>query len=277
MPYSQIKYLSRYVSMWDLSRAFEKRRLTTVYDRVKDDILVEAMDDFPGVYMSWHLGGEDMSNMLDDVVLVFPRDLVSKQKTFHLNLCDKNGYFIEGGTFFHDDEPPDLAQSRADKLKLGGRGVTPVSAEMNEVVFHDAVSMHLCVKIYCRNVAEVRAAVPRWWKGKVARLPKHKMPKRAVNLPAQLSKHLNTASRPCRVFFTDIRYTGMDCPVMVDGKPRTKSSDVFVRKIAARTAYDDGGRFKKMTGSAIEAELAENGVYTQSFLASRTRTKGGRD
>lgn len=262
MGFEQIAYLSHYTTARNLQSIFGHGKILTDYDRWKMDIQssvsttntqkkkFKVTDQFPGVFMSWHLGGESMENQFGSVILVFPRDLVRLQRNFHLNLCDKNGFFIEKGTFFHDDMPPDLAEGRS---------------EMNEIVFHDSVKIKLCKYIYCRNsdtLEMVSRFAPKWVE---VRLAPERFPRRAVVLARELRKHLNTESLPCRVFRTDIGYTGIPCEAK---HPRRVSSAKFVRDIAVKAGYSLE-RISGLSAKDIEALMTKDGVYTRSFLERR--------
>lgn len=158
---------------------------------------------------------------------------------------------------------PDLAATRRGK---GGDGD---GAEMNEVVFHDSVPARLCVKMYCADPQAVARALPPWWKGRVLAMP-DRYPSRPVGLPRGLRGLLDRVAMPCRVFLTDINYTGIDCPV----GGRKRSSDAYVRRIAALAGYP-AERFARSRGREIEAALLEDDAYTRAFL-DKDLGRGGR-
>ena len=192
MPFDQVRFLTHQTRSEWLPSIFGSGSVMTAYDRWKSGVRAWNMSapeaarkrfavgaEFPGVFMSWHLGGERCL-VAGDVVMVFPRDLLLEQRNFHLNVCDKNGFFIEGGTFFGGDAGvPDLAATRRGKGEEGDDG------EMNEVVFHDSVPARLCVKMYCADPEKARRALPSWWKGRVLAMP-DRFPSRPVGLPRGL-------------------------------------------------------------------------------------------
>jgi hypothetical protein len=277
MPFDQVRFLTHQTRSEWLPSIFGSGSVMTAYDRWKSGVRAWNMSapeaarkrfavgaEFPGVFMSWHLGGERCL-VAGDVVMVFPRDLLLEQRNFHLNVCDKNGFFIEGGTFFGGDAGvPDLAATRRGKGEEGDDG------EMNEVVFHDSVPARLCVKMYCADPEKARRALPSWWKGRVLAMP-DRFPSRPVGLPRGLRGLLDRESMPCRVFLTDINYTGIDC--LVGGRKR--SSDAYVRRIAALAGYP-AKRFARSKGREIEAVLMKDGAYTRAFLGKDAASPGFR-
>ena len=260
MGLEQIAFLSHFTTAAAFRSILARGKLLTAYDRWKRGISnsvatlpqasskqFEIGDEFPGVFMSWHLGGESFDRMFAPVVLVFPRDLIRRQKNFHLNLCDKNGFFIEHGTFFFDDPVPDLAAGRSD---------------MNEVAFHDSVPIKLCRTAYCRDAdtfRHVSSFAPKWLK--VAKMPK-RFPLRPAVLPRELLPLLDTGSPPCRVFLTDINYTGIECEAK---HPARVASVSYVREIAVRAGYERS-RVAKMKSKDIEAMMRRDGAYLRCFL-----------
>ena len=283
MGFEEIKYLSHFTSMDNLPGIVRDGALLTSYDRwrrrtaytgnatgtaVRTDEFSIGQE-FPGVYMSWHLGGEAPSDD-DEITLLFGRDLVLRQKNFHLNLADKNGYFMEGGTFFHDDAVPDLAGTRAFKAR---HGLRQARVEMNEVVFHDSVSMDLCEAILVTGdsalLAKVKAGLPAAWAAKTRRLAKGRpLPSKPIGTTRP--EAMNTASLACRVFLTDIWYTGFRVPLRVPGTSRTRySSGVrYVRAVARLAGVDARTLARLGTAKAIESHMADAGIYTACFLRS---------
>jgi hypothetical protein len=191
--------------------------------------------------------------------MLFPCDLLLKQRNWHLNLCDKNGFLSEGGTFYAGDDLPDLAASRG----LPG-------SDANEVVFHDRISVRLCSRVLCRTpeaMAAVKTAVASL-KGRgpipaVSHLPAARFQSRRIRLRSGAAPFLDLTSEPCRVFYTDINYTGVPCG------PRKSSSVRFVRQVAMRAGYTPASLSGK-SAAQIEKMLAADGAYTRCMM-SRAR------
>ena len=275
MSFEQIRFLSHYTTVSGLASALKHGLLLTQYDRWRLGVSspgvsslptlrgskFEIGDEFPGLFMSWHLGGEGTDGVFGSVVLLFPRDLIREQKNFHLNLCDKNGMFIEGGTFFHDSrDVPDLATD---------------GSHVNEVVFHNSVPIALCARVLCFD-NETRSAVerllPRRWAGRT-RILGRKFPVRALTMRSSVGpmthKLLDLTTPPCKVFLTDINFTGIDnCP----GK-RKKTSSPYVRMIAERAGYPMHTT-RGMKPREVESMLKKDGAYIRCFLNSTSSRRG---
>lgn len=295
MGLEEIKYLTHFTTARNLPGIIRDGSLLTGYDRWRRRTSYEGNastgavrgakfrvnDEFPGVFMSWHLGGETPSPY-GDITLVFGRDLVREQKNFHLNLADKNGFFIEGGTYFRGDDVPRLEETRAFKMR---HGLGRADAEMNEIVFHDSVSMALCEAILVSGdaamLAEVKASLPAAWAAKTRRLRGRGI----AALPVAATRTtrpemLNTTSLACRVFRTDIGYTGFRVAVRVPGtsRARYRSGVRYVRDIARLAGVDDGTLARLRTAKAIERHMTDSDLYTACFLRSgraSVATKGG--
>lgn len=283
MGFEEIRYLAHNTSIRNLAGIVRDGALLTEYDvwRRKKRAGTSAFqlsDAFPGVYMSWHLGGERVSLFFGAVALIFGRDLVRRQRNFHLNLADKNGYLIEQGTFFQGDEAvPSLAAAREFMLKHGD----PIAQYAhNEVVFHDSVPFGLCEAILVagggEKLAEVKAMLPPDLAAKVRRIGEEWMPTRAVT--TKRPDLLDTTSPPCQVFYSDVRYSGIptalprfDASGAVQARPRYRSGVRFVREIAKRAGVDAMTVARLGTSEKIEAFMEKKGVYLRAFLDSGRR------
>jgi hypothetical protein len=118
---------------------------------------------------------------------------------------------------------------------------------------------------------KLKTYIPSWWKGTISLLPKTELfPRTTVVLPKGLHKHLNTINEPCRVFLTDINYTGIDCLIKRNNRFYKKSSDNFVRKIARLAGYPPA-IFINTKGTEIESALKKDDAYTKHYLLSRRK------
>ena len=93
---------------------------------------------FPGIFMTlvtkYNINTE--SYYPGKNVLIFSKELL-KQKNYHINIQDANGMLNENITFF-----PWQLEELISKIKED-----PIKYNMNEVVFHDNISMKYCCKI----------------------------------------------------------------------------------------------------------------------------------
>ena len=93
-------------------------------------------DQFPGVYLTLITKDNIKSEKLysGKYVLIFSRKLLN-QKNYHINIQDNNGMITETNTYY-----PWNINEAVDKIKKSTENTT-----MNEVVFHDPISMkYLC-------------------------------------------------------------------------------------------------------------------------------------
>lgn len=283
MGFEEIRYLAHNTTIRNLAGIVRDGALLTEYDvwRRKKRAATSAFqlsDAFPGLFMSWHLGGESVRTFFGAVTLIFGRDLVRLQRNFHLNLADKNGYLIEQGTYFQgDDDVPDLAAAREFMSK---HNVPYAPYAHNEVVFHDSVPIGLCEAILVsgggEKLAEVKAMLPPDVAAKVRRMGEERMPTRAVT--TKRPELLDRTSPPCRVFYSDVRYNGIpfglprfDASGVVQAMPRYRSGVGFVREIAARAGVDKATVARLGTAKKIEAFMEAKGIYLRAFLESGRR------
>ena len=283
MGFEEIRYLAHKTSVRNLAGIVRDGALLTEYDvwrrkKRAGKSAFQLSDAFPGLFMSWHLGGERVGLFFGAVALIFGRDLVRRQRNFHLNLADKNGYLIEQGTFFQGDECiPNLAEAR-DFMVRHGDPNAPYA--FNEVVFHDSVPFGLCEAILVsggvERVAEVKAMLPPDVAAKVRLMGKERMPARAVT--TKRPELLDTTSPPCRVFYSDVRYSGIptalprfDASGAVQARPRYRSGVGFVREIARRAGVDAATLSRLGTAKEIEAFMESNGIYLRAFIESGRR------
>jgi len=105
-------------------------------------------DQYPGCYFTLITKYNRLTEELfpGKYCLIFSRNLL-KQLNYHINICDNNGFITEENTLF-----PWNLKKTVDKIKLNTN--IPASKEkinyhlMNEVVFHDPISMkYLCLDI----------------------------------------------------------------------------------------------------------------------------------
>ena len=105
-------------------------------------------DQYPGVYFTLITTDNRLSEELYPGMncLIFSRNLL-KQFNYHINVTDNNGFISEGNTFF-----PCNLKKAVEKIKENVS--LPIDEQninyqrMNEVVFHDPISMkYLCMDI----------------------------------------------------------------------------------------------------------------------------------
>lgn len=95
---------------------------------------------FPGVYLSIIT-----KNTIETIkynckyILIFSIKLL-KQKNFHINIKDYNGFINENNTYFYWD------------LNKALEIINDTNADLNEIIFHDSISMkYLSMIIYSKN------------------------------------------------------------------------------------------------------------------------------
>ena len=112
------------------------------------EIKTRGIDQHPGCYFSLITKYNRLTEKLfpGTDCLIFSRNLL-KQINYHINICDNNGFITEENTFF-----PWNLEEAVKRIKENAN--LPLDEEkvnyhrMNEVIFHDAVSMdYLCLNI----------------------------------------------------------------------------------------------------------------------------------
>jgi hypothetical protein len=154
----------------------------------------ENKDQFPGVYFSlvskYNIDTE--SYFPAKYLYIFSKDLL-KQKNYHMNIHDSNGSINESRTYFAWQ-----LEQFVDKIKED-----PYKYNMNEVVFHDNISMAFCCKKLDRGVDI--------------------LPHKAMTTKATVDKH----KLPFYCFMNEDTYTGY---------PPIKSSSIRWFKTLAKVA-----------------------------------------
>jgi len=112
------------------------------------EIKTKGIDQHPGCYFSLITKYNRLTEKLfpGTDCLIFSRNLL-KQINYHINICDNNGFITEENTFF-----PWNLEEAVKRIKENAN--LPLDEEnvnyhrMNEVIFHDPVSMdYLCVNM----------------------------------------------------------------------------------------------------------------------------------
>ena len=112
------------------------------------EIQIRGIDQHPGCYFSLITKDNRLTEKLfpGTDCLIFSRNLL-KQINYHINICDNNGFITEENTFF-----PWNLEEAVKRIKENAK--LPLDKEkvnyhrMNEVIFHDAVSMdYLCLNM----------------------------------------------------------------------------------------------------------------------------------
>ena len=230
-----------------------------------------SSDEFPGLYTSYVVHRDDFAPMSADIVLVFGRDLL-RQKNFHLNLSNLNGWFAAGNTFFPEDVNQSFLKRARAYLRRHG-----VATDDNEVVFHDGLDTRLVEYILVgggtqtkqtKLISNLRRALPRSYAKKLMRIEDFD---RSKPVKTSSPRHLNLTSEAVRLFYTPYtRYTGVQNPFNVYGKINPRVALRYVREMA----FVYGGvprarlsRFKSVL--SLENFLEKKGIYLQSFAAER--------
>jgi len=114
----------------------------------------QQFQQFPGVYFSLITKDNIFTEELyfGKNCLIFSRNLL-KQKNYHINISDNNGFITETNTYF-----PCNIEEAIKKIKENSQITktddTPFSEHIeyysNEVVFHDPISMELCCLDYVK-------------------------------------------------------------------------------------------------------------------------------
>ena len=108
------------------------------WTELKTSSIDNSDDQFPGVYLTLITKDNIKSEKLysGKYVLIFSRKLLN-QKNYHINIQDNNGMITETNTYYHWN-----INEAVDKIKKSTENTT-----MNEVVFHDPISMKYLCKV----------------------------------------------------------------------------------------------------------------------------------
>jgi hypothetical protein len=160
---------------------------------------------FPGVYLS--IITEDNRKIEEiypgDYIMYFSPNLL-KQKNYHINIRDYNGFISEGNTYF-----PWNLDKAINKIKDYSKN--PKASHSNEVVFHDNIPMKYCCQIVKKPAVNFNN--PEFLD--FVSLPDE---------PCVNKEEPDMTKLPFYVYSFEKRYTGVN--------PLPPSSNAFYRKIA---------------------------------------------
>lgn len=150
------RYLYHILRVKNIESVLSHKMLYSEYDRYKNKLQVDGAYSIttfnfkkpwnvdPGQYPGLYMGFYDKLPTLDkdEIALIFPAELLYKQKNWHFNLFDRNGT-IGYDTYTHDTIHlvPDFDVVQKFYLDKIGR-------YYNEVVFHDSIDMRNCLSVY---------------------------------------------------------------------------------------------------------------------------------
>jgi hypothetical protein len=146
----------------------------------------DMRDQYPGVYFTLITSDNFDSEVLfvKKYYLLFSLNLL-QQKNFHINIRDMNGIINEHNTFFYWQ-----LNEALDKISID---VKENKKTMNEVIFHDSISMdHLCKVIENSFDSNV----------------KHYLPRQEFVNNTKIDKDL----LPCYCYYNDSFYRGINPP-----------------------------------------------------------------
>ena len=180
-------------------------------------------DQFPGAYLSlitkFNIEKEQL--FPGKYILIFSNELL-KQKNYHINIKDYNGYITETNTYY----PWNInkAVKHLKKIKKG---------HSNEVVFHDPINMkYLCKVIERPRLIDLEESDKRYQK--LISEPNYFLPKKPItnNMKPDMSKE------PFLCYSLEDNYTGT--------KPLPSSSIQFFKTMAKVCKIDPTLNKKKI-------------------------------
>jgi len=160
----------------------------TKFDKLKPSGTndIDIRHQYPGVYFTLitKVNFDTETLFTKKYYLLFSLELL-KQKNFHINIRDMNGIINENNTFFYWQ-----LNEALDKILLD---VNENKKTMNEVVFHDSISMkHLCKVIENTFICNL----------------KNNLPKIEMRNDAKIDTNL----LPCYCYYNENFYTGINPP-----------------------------------------------------------------
>jgi hypothetical protein len=182
---------------------------------------------YPGVYFSLITKDNFDTETLftKKYYLLFSLELL-KQKNFHINIRDMNGIINEHNTFFNWQ-----LNEALDKIKID---IKENKKTMNEVVFHDSISMeHLCAVIENTFICNLKN-----------NLPKVEMRNNAL---------IDTSLLPCYCYYNDSFYTGINPPKKSSLEWINKMNMIFQTDLTDDNKYYE--RVKYLYENRIEQKL----------------------
>lgn len=194
---------------------------------------------FPGLYMS--LTCELPKPEKDEVILVFPTELLYRQKNWHFNLFDRNGTIgYDTYTYKNIDTLPYMYPVTSFYEEKVGR-------YFNEVVFHDSIDMRNCQFVYDGNVLKT---IEEYTDNKIH----HEL--------------IINDSPGAFLYYSDRWYTGMDVPYYTKRDEYETSVD-FYREYVKEYIKDQElikEIDKATTKKEIEQIIEDNDLFTQLFI-----------
>lgn len=276
-----IKYLSHTTSFDNLKNAIQSKYLYTTYERYLEDISFEYLNkndetkrsnkgydlhEFPGIFMCWHTG---KNSVFGNIVLIYSGEILKRQKNYHINLVDRNGFFTETITYFPEDiDNIPIKKAHEFWNNIEKKCKTYFSYNYNELIFHDKIHIDLISSIWFKErkqLIEAKKTFPKNISDKCKMFPSNididvKIPKNGID-------KLNTTSEAIRVFSSDNKYTGIKIPLYLPNNKnmRYKSSLRYVKNIAKQAGVSSDILQNLHSINEVETYLEREGYYHKAI------------
>jgi hypothetical protein len=150
------RYLYHVLKQKNMESILSHGMVYSEYDRYKHKIQVDGAysitsfnfnkpwsvdpGQYPGLYMSLT---DRLPNLeKDEIALIFPTELLTRQKNWHFNLFDRNG------TFGYDTYTHETIHLLPEFKEVKKFYMEKIGRYYNEVVFHDSIDLRNCSFVY---------------------------------------------------------------------------------------------------------------------------------
>lgn len=276
-----IKYLSHSTSFDNLKNIIQLKYIYTTYERHLECIYSEylnkndetegsnngyELNEFPGIFMCWHTGNNPV---FGNIALIYSGEILKRQKNYHINLVDRNGFFSETLTYFPEDIdniPIKKVRKFWDNIEKKYRKF--FLYDYNEVIFHDKIHIDLISSIWFKKrkqLIEAKKTFPKNISDKCKMFPSNI--DIDVKIPNNGYDKLNTTSEAIRLFSSDNRYDGIKIPLYLPKNKniRYKSSLRYVKNMAKKAGVSSDILKNLHSIKEVETYLEREGYYHKAI------------
>ena len=149
------------------------------------------------------------------------------------------------------------------------KGVSPYHSLNTEVIFHDKLDLHLVKFIWIQDKSDLEKAkkiLPKSLRRRCKLLPNFFSKK--VTTPKESKKFLDPMRKPCRVFASNYRYTGIPIPLYLPKHKnlRYKSSLNYVKDIARNAGMSEDKLKNFHDVPSLEKYMKRKGFYEKEWI-----------
>lgn len=246
-------YLYHILRKENIESVLSHKMVYSEYDRYKNKMQVKGVysittfnfkkpwsvdpGQYPGLYMSLTNRLPELND--NEIALIFPIEILYRQKNWHFNLFDRNGT-IGYDTYIHDNihlvpDFDDVKKFYMEKIRR----------YYNEVVFHDSIDMRNCQSVYD---GKTNYPILEYSNGTIK------------------NENITDNREGSFLYYSDRWYSGMDVPYYSLPNEITTSLDFYRNYVKKYVPHLEEKLNRAESKREIEHIIEEEDLFTQSYL-----------